>query len=477
MKRYDLVVAGCGSGGFGAALTAARQGLRVLVIERGSVPGGTSTLGGVNTWEMSVGGTGVPFDLYRRLKTVPRAVGIYRNSRHICWPEDGYFPGGENLLDPSLRYIDTLLRHAEGAHTFADKEWIRRHWHGVPFDPHIMARVMEEMLTETGNVDFLPDTAIADAEARGSHVESVTLSDGQRIEADTFIDATGDGVLCSMCGCEMMFGRDPRSRFHEPAAPESPDGALNGVTLIFGIRRKDTPAVDPAPPDIPDACWWRSEFPVAAVTELPSGNLNINMLPTMNGEEFAALPRAAAYEECRRRALAFWHHYQRKFPEWQRYRIAWFAPEPGVRESHRIMTEYVLTQHDLEAGLAGQTHSDIIAINDHPMDMHGSDTPGCRGVESAYGIPYRCLIPKGFGNLLVACRAAGMSSLATSSCRLSRTMMQLGQAAGTAAALAKRKGCDLPDVTPEVLREALREQHVELEYPRSAEMTAYLSEE
>jgi hypothetical protein len=75
------------------------------------------------------------------------------------------------------------------------------------------------------------------------------------------------------------------------------------------------------------------------------------------------------------------------------------------------------------------------------------------------------LIPKGYRNLLIACRAASFSSLAASSCRLSRTMMQLGQAAGTAAALAKELNIDLPDVPPDRLRAALREQHVQLEHP------------
>jgi glycine/D-amino acid oxidase-like deaminating enzyme len=65
---YDLAVIGGGSAGFGAALAAARRGLKVVVVERGDALGGTATRGGVNCWEMGVGGTGIPFDLYRRLK-------------------------------------------------------------------------------------------------------------------------------------------------------------------------------------------------------------------------------------------------------------------------------------------------------------------------------------------------------------------------------------------------------------------------
>jgi hypothetical protein len=80
-------------------------------------------------------------------------------------------------------------------------------------------------------------------------------------------------------------------------------------------------------------------------------------------------------------------------------------------------------------------------------------------------------------NVLIACRGAGFSSIAASSCRLSRTMMQLGQAAGTAAALAAELSVDLPDVPPAKLRAALRAQHVELEWPRESDIEAYITQE
>lgn len=182
----------------------------------------------------------------------------------------------------------------------------------------------------------------------------------------------------------------------------------------------------------------------------------------------------SAYAECRRRALGHWHHCQTVFPEFQRYRLSWIAPALGVRETCRIRGEYVLTKHDLRAGLPKQTHPDIIALADHAMDTHGAGSRGTGELAQPYGIPYRCLIPKGFQNLLIACRASSFSSLAASSCRLSRTMMQLGQAAGTAAALALRLGVPLPAVPPAALRQALRAQHVQLDWPMPDELRTYL---
>ena len=145
-----------------------------------------------------------------------------------------------------------------------------------------------------------------------------------------------------------------------------------------------------------------------------------------------------AYDDTLRRAGAHWHWLQR-YPHFKGYELKDIAPMLGIRESYRTVTEYVLTQRDLVAGLAGQKHTDIIAIADHPMDTHGAGG-GLRNVRAAYGIPYRCLIPKGYDNLLVACRGAGFSHIAASSCRLSRTMIALGHAAGAAAAEAARDG-------------------------------------
>ncbi len=69
--QYDVIVVGAGSGDIGAALAASRLGLSVLLVEQADGIGGTAVRGGVHIWEMGVGGTGLPFDIYRRLKQLP----------------------------------------------------------------------------------------------------------------------------------------------------------------------------------------------------------------------------------------------------------------------------------------------------------------------------------------------------------------------------------------------------------------------
>ena len=267
--------------------------------------------------------------------------------------------------------------------------------------------------------------------------------------------------------------------FGEPDAPEESTDRLNGVTLIYRVTPISTPGIEPLPPGIPEGCWWAPNFPVAVFTHYPNGDLGVNMLPTMEGREAFNMGYEAAYAECVRRVYGHWHHCQVTFPEFRGYRLLRIAPGLGVRETRRVVGRYVLTEHDLLAGLSHQQHDDIIAIADHAMDTHGTTTgrAGTRELDEPYGVPYRCLLTRDIDNLLVACRGASFSSLAASSCRLSRTMMQLGQAAGTAAALAVAHKVELADVPPAVLQQRLREQHVSLEWPMPHQLLAYLTNE
>lgn len=475
MQDFDLVVAGGGSGGFAAALASARRGLSVLLVERQSALGGTSTHAGVTGWEAGCGNTGIPFELYKRLKKIPHATGIYRLRRHCCWPEDGWFPGGENVLVPGLGYIDTCVRHALGTLDLRqDKKSFRERIAGVVFEPQAMAMMMRTMLGETERVTILTETSVAKAEIAGRRVSGVTLDSGATVRPRFFVDATGDGNLCTACGCELLQGQDAKTRFGEPAAPDAPVAKVNGVSLIFRVTRNRARDTVPVPTgSLPDACWWRDSPGSAHTVQFPDGDLSINILPTMDGAEFLRLGYAASYQECLKRLHFWWNWAQVRFPEWADMHICWIAPSLGVRETRRTVCEYMLKQQDLESGLVRQQHPDIIAIADHPMDFHGAGGH-CQGVRSAYGIPYRCLIPKGFDNLLVSCRAAGLSSLAASSCRLSRTMMQLGQAAGVACALAVKRRVNLPSVSPEELRNELAGEHVCLDFPPTPELAAHL---
>jgi len=470
MNSYDLVIVGAGSGGIAAAITAAREGVKTLLVEKQHILGGTSTVSGVNTWEMGVGGTGIPYELYLEMKKIPNAVGIYSIGRHFSFQDKFYwpnelnkvnFPGGESVIDSHREYGDTLRRHLDPGQCI-DEIFKRTTWHGVTFEPEVFHNTVLTILKETRNCEIRLNTECSGITANEKTIDSINLSDGTTVRANYWIDCSGDGILCRMAGCRQLQGLDSRSQFNEPSAPEtSKDNFVNAVTLIYRVTHKKTPSIDALPQNIAEKCWW-SDIPApACINTYPNGDRNINMLPTMQGYDYVNLGPEKALDECRKRVFCHWHFLQKNFPEFQNFQIKWIAPVIGVRESYRTVCEYMLNENDILKGLGKQEQDDIIAVADHALDRHG-ESGGCPELEHAYGIPYRSLIPKGYKNLLIACRGAGFSSIAASSARLSRTMMQLGQAAGNAAALAKKKNSDFNQISVKLLQEKIMEQQISI---------------
>ena len=403
----DVCVVGGGSGGIGAALAAARAGAQVILIEQQAQLGGTSTLAYVNSWEP---GPGCSFarEIYDRLKKIPRALG-------------------------KRPYEETLRRAGLPRSVWQTAS--------VQFEVGPFCQVVTDMLNETGKCKILLDTRFTKSTADGKRVVSVQAESkkGQtyRIFAKVLVDSTGGAHLCRSLGCTMMLGAEGKDQFNEPSAPDKPVKTLNSLELCYRIRRSDNPTKEPAPePPVTVRGGYAYDTPAGDKIVNPCGAL----LP---GWDLIALGYDGAMAKAKRRARAHWHWLQRaRYPD---YEFDSFAPMLGIRESYRVVGEYVLTEHDLFAGLAKQTHPDIIAIADHAVDVHGSGG-GCKELDSPYGIPYRCLIPKGWTNLLVACRGASFSHIAASSCRLSRTMMALGHAAGLAAAKAAESNCPVKDL-------------------------------
>ncbi len=477
---FDLCVIGAGSGGFAAALSAARLGLHVILVEKQDWLGGNAVHSGVNNWEMGVGGTGISFDLYQAMQNIPAAVGITSLHRHILFPEPNQltFPGGEWVIDPQRSYIDTLKRH--GTRGFKDDRTIlRERWHAVVFEPKACDAVMRQMLQATGRCEIRTGTTFTDLQVHSRRITSIDLDDGKRISASIVVDATADVLLLQRAQHPLIIGRDCRDDFNEPDAPSRRTDQINGVTLIYRITPRNTSRVDPLDPEIPTECWWAKRYPVASFTQYPNGDFNVNMLPTMDGHQARAMEYKPAYAECRRRVLSHWHHLHCDHEEFQAYEMSWIAPTLGVREGPRMIGRYVLTQNDLIQGIGQQRHDDVVALADHAMDVHGSDAgeSRCPELPHPYGVPYRCLQPRDLDNVLVACRGASFSAIAASSCRLSRTMMQLGQAAGTAAAISVQSGQPLAQVAPIDLQHALRQQHVLLDWPMPDHLKKHLISE
>jgi NAD(P)-dependent dehydrogenase (short-subunit alcohol dehydrogenase family) len=437
--QTQICIVGGGSGGVGAALAAARAGVEVLLVERLGQLGGTSTSAYVSGWEP---GPGDPFarEIFERLHAAG-AAGVTAETN----PERKLGPFALWRINPELTYDDSLYR---AGHRYVT-------CHGVVFNPEAMSALMAQLLRETGRCRVLLNTRFVQAETAGPRVTAITACSAEgtayRVEAAVFIDSTGDVELCRAAGCETMLGAEPKSRFQEPSAPEQPIVGLNGVSLCYRLRKADRPA----PPREPDPAVKR--FPRSAhVIALPCGDLIVNPLAVMAGNVAAELGREKAYAACKPIVEAHWHWLHQQ-PPFAGYEFHDFAAMLGVRESYRVVGDYVLTEHDLRAGLAKQQHADIVALADHSMDVHSSGRGGfCIELAGPYGVPLRALLPRGKDNLLVACRGASFSHLAASSCRLSRTILALGHAAGLTAAQAVRSGRPLREVDVRTIQREMK---------------------
>jgi hypothetical protein len=439
--RTQVCVIGGGSGGIGAALAAARAGANVVLLERESILGGTSTCAWVHVWQPHMGAKGIPRDLYTAMKADPLAVA-------------GDFDA--SLIGP----------RSEGGK-------VVRKGDGVVFEPRALSYSARELLDATGRCQTLLGTTFFRARTENDTIKAVEAwFSGRRllVEADVFVDCTADGDVCADAGREYHLGEDPRSRYHEPGAPKQAVMSLNGLTLCYRIADTGVKQEPYLPSGVEEGICPRP----ACFDRMPNGDLLVNAVGMIDGNAILHLEYSRLMHEAHRRVLDHFHGLQCLPPDddspWTKavrgkgfgtWAICGIAPRIGVRETRRILGDYVLNENDCTAGVKNQKHKDIIAIADHAIDIHGEkERHYC--MAGPYGIPFRCLLPKGIRNLLIASRAASFSHIAASSCRLARTMMTLGQAAGNAAALAVTNHVDVRQIDVTALRDKLRSQHVDI---------------
>lgn len=428
----DVCVVGAGSAGCAAAIAAGRAGARVALVERQKRLGGTGTNAFVSNWE---GGPGdaVARELYERMKKLGGA-GVAKEYPH----DEIKAPMGLKIVDEKEPYENSLTR------AFPPEGGYR----SVAYLPAAFDRAARDMLAATGRVEILDETTFFQAEpnADRTRVESVLCEtksgDILRVKARVFIDASGDVWLCRALGIKTRLGADSRAEFGELGAPEFGNLTLNAIARCYLIEPRENPKrQEPVAAPFPQCAY---------VSGWLDGPRAVNMLTSLPGAALAEL----GYDECMKRTEAIVHaHWSwlQTQPGFENYELTEIAPMLGIREGYRVDTRYVLRESDLAQGWENQPHKDMIAVADHPCDIHGEGGV-LTGVKTAYGAPFRCLIPNSsYVNLLVACRGAGFSKIAASSFRLQRTMIQLGSAAGLAAAWAAKERGEIDKIDVDAL--------------------------
>ncbi len=440
----DVLVVGAGPAGIGAAISAARNGAKVLLVERYGFLGGNLTIAMVN-----------PMFTFHDIKGKQVIRGI----------------AGE-LVE---RLVD--LKSSQGHVTDLTFDNASM----TPFDPEGMKYLLFQMVHEAG-VELLLHTWAVGVTREGSDITSVIIenkSGRQAITAKYIIDCSADADIAAMANSPFIKGREE-------------DGAMQPVTLFFrigginmvGLRSwmknnrdllKDSPTDDEI--DSSKAIAFlglkklvkmgmeNGEFPKDAAPrilfyELPQeGQIAVNAtrLQGIDGTNAADLTRAEY--ETRVQAWEIHKFLQKYVGGFEGSCILDTGAQVGVRETRHIIGDYQLTKDDV---LANRAFEDGIACGTFAIDIHppeGEQQIFTGSGKAVYEIPYRSLLPQGLDNVLVAGRSISATHAAFGSSRVMATCMAIGQGAGIAAAnLVREGGGDIRSVDTVQLREQLIEQ-------------------
>ena len=271
------------------------------------------------------------------------------------------------------------------------------------------------------------------------------------LEADIFIDATGDGTIAFKAGSETRMGRESRKEFNESLAPNKEDGYTQGSSLMFHTIDVGTKVPFDPPEWIPvyktdDNLYYRTH------EDLKSGYWWIEVgCPPYN----TITDNDKIYHELLRQLLGVWNHIKNYGNHnAENLVLDWVGSTPGKRESRRIIGDYILTENDLKES---KLFSDRVAYGGWFIDIHtpggilvnneppeatfrGSDKETEKKHVCVYSIPFRSLYSKDIRNLMMAGRQISVTHVALGSTRLMGTCAIIGQAVGTAAYLCKKYG-------------------------------------
>jgi len=414
--QYDVVVCGGGLAGVAAAVAAAKKGSKVLLIEQYGFLGGCATLGLVN-----------PFMKY-----------------HL----------NKNKLLANKIFLEIIERLKDNGGAWGEPPQF--------FDPEVLKGVLFK-ICEDMNANILLYSKVLSASTENGVIRSIKVSSKEgikEIKGTVFVDATGDGDLAASAGAKWEYGDG------EVAQP---------MTLMFRIGNIDFKKFVEYLRSTSDCSEWvnlnyiekcveigapfsfaglskainkyREDFP-----EIPAQNkVFFSTCFPRRGEAFVNMTRVqilsglVSRDLTKATIMAYWQAYKlvlflkKHVPGFEEAYLLESAPIIGVRETRRIIGEYVLTADDI---LKARKFDDAVAAGCYPIDIHPMRPSDKETIMKGpppgdyYEIPYRCLVPLGLKNLLVTGRCISATHEAQAAIRVMPIACSLGEAAGYAAALA-----------------------------------------
>lgn len=418
-KRFDVIVCGAGPAGICAAVAAARQGAKVALLERYGVPGGNLTCGHVGPI-LGMVGKGTMRDELMALLEVP------------------------------------------------DNDMIGRV--GVAHDMQRAKTVLTEFIHHE-NIEVYLQTMVADALVEDRRITGVVISTKEgllALEGKVVVDATGDGDVAAFAGCQIEKGRE--------------DGLMQPVTLEFTLDNVDEDRGVICIGDVDDVEFNGQRFldyckQCAQKGMLPEHLAAVRLHPTVHkGERQVNTTQANGVDSTKIEDLypaelalrgqidTLIRFFRENLPGYENCKYIASGTTTGIRESRRVVGEYLITAEELAAG---KRFDDVVVHRaEFIVDIHNPAGAGQAEEKIQYvvpyDLPYGCFVPKGVDGLMTAGRCISGTHRAHASYRVMSICMAMGQAVGVAAALCARQGCQPRELDVKALQKELTALGVEL---------------
>ena len=415
-ESYDLVVIGGGLAGTVAAISAARMGAQVALIQDRPVLGGNSSS------EIRVRLAGAGAEAF--MSEAPNGIG------NIPWVrETGII---EEIFSENRSRDPSTMEQTEIGSTWD--------------------LVLYEKVKSEENISLFLNTHATDVKTSGDSVAEVTcvqMGSEKRLsfKGRIFLDATGDGTIAALGGAEFRMGREGRDEFGEACAPEEADDLTMGSTLQFHAKDMGHPVEFKRP-------LWAAQFP--SENDLPfrsHGHFSQGFwwIEVGNPPYNTIDDNETIRDELLKNLLGVWDHIKNHGDHGaENYALDWIGMVPGKRESRRIVGDYTLNEKDLKSSrifpdavayggwfMDRHTPGGILSKYDPPEPCHGENAEIMKDamVPGPYSIPLRSLYSKNVKNLMMAGRDISATHVAFASTRQMATCAVIGQAAGAAAYL------------------------------------------